>query len=128
MFFKKEEKLITLPCSKAEWLTKGVDGQIDSVFIEFGLTLFLVEELKEHFDYFSEIDIPERKENFVTRIRFRLQANELVCKQLSEDYAKNPNKNPVDILLHQENPDVPPYYRKMINYKILKWKVVHIPY
>lgn len=127
MFFKKGEKIIGIPCHDVKLITKGQHNHVDSVFIEFGLTLVRIEKLNRAIDYFSGIDFPEHEDGFFTTVRFKVHGNELLCKQLSEEYAKSDGKNPIDILLYREIPNVP-YYRKIVNYEIKEWTVFKTPY
>ena len=127
MFFKEGERIIGIPCHNVKLTTKGQQNHVDSVFIEFGLTLVRIEILNRAIDYFSGIDFPEHEDGFFTKIRFKVHGNELLCKQLSEEYAKSDGKTPIDILLHREVPNVP-YHRKIVNYEIKEWTVFKTSY
>ena len=127
MFIKEGEDIIGIPCHNAELITKGHNGQIDSVFIEFNLNLVRLAKLNRGTDYFSDIVFPEEEDGFFTVVRFKAHANEAVCKQLSEDYANSKDKSPIDILLYREVPNVP-YHRKIINYEITEWNINKIAY
>jgi len=127
MFFKEGEDIIGIPCSDTELIATGDNGQIDSLSLEFTLTLVRIKKLNRVIDYFSDIEFPEHQDGFHTEVRFKVQANEVLCKQLSEDYANSKNKSPMDILLYREIPNVP-YYREIMNYEITEWRVYSIAY